>query len=86
MPHKDPEEKRAYHRRYMQKRRTVAKELSNPAKGDSLTTESTTVAKYDPRRAHRHTMVKINGRWRRAVEQDGLTYDRDSGELIRGVH
>ena len=38
--------------------------------------------KFDPRRGHEHTMHKIDGRWRRTVEQDGRIFDRDSGELI----
>ena len=38
--------------------------------------------KYDPRRGHLHNTHKIDGRWRRTVEQDGHIFDRESGLLI----
>jgi hypothetical protein len=38
--------------------------------------------KFDPRRSHAHTMTKIDGVWRRTLEQDGRTFDRDSGVLL----
>lgn len=36
----------------------------------------------DFRRGHVHSTHKINGVWRRTVEQDGLVFDRDTGTLI----
>jgi hypothetical protein len=38
--------------------------------------------KFDSRRGHDHTMHKIDGRWRRTIEQDGLIFDRETGFLI----
>jgi hypothetical protein len=38
--------------------------------------------KFDPRRGHEHTMHRIDGRWRRTVEQDGRIFDRESGVLM----
>jgi hypothetical protein len=38
--------------------------------------------KYDPKPLHAHTMTKVNGKWRRTVEQDGMVYDRATGILI----
>ncbi len=38
--------------------------------------------KFDPRRGHEHTMHKIDGRWRRTVEQDGRIFDRETGVLL----
>jgi hypothetical protein len=35
--------------------------------------------KYDPKRTHAHTMTKVNGKWRRTVEQDGRVFDRVTG-------
>ncbi len=36
----------------------------------------------DFRRSHEHTMTKIDGIWRRTVEQDGRIFDRDNGEIL----
>ena len=38
--------------------------------------------KFDPRRAHAHTMTKIEGIWRRTIEQGGRIFDRDTGVLL----
>jgi len=38
--------------------------------------------RYDPRRLHAHTSHKIEGTWRRTVEQDGRIFDRDTGVLL----
>ena len=38
--------------------------------------------RYDPRRLHAHTVHKIDGAWRRTVEQDGQVFDRDTGVLL----
>jgi hypothetical protein len=38
--------------------------------------------KYDPKRPHAHTMTKIDGCWRRTVEQEGQVFDRETRELI----
>jgi hypothetical protein len=85
MPFKDPDRKREYFRYYMRVRRGRENAPLNPSV-DRIevppATDNASVAKYDPRRAHRHTMTKIDGKWIRTVEQEGLTYDRDTGELI----
>ncbi len=38
--------------------------------------------KFDPWRDHEHTMHKIDGRWRRTVEQEGRIFDRETGFLL----
>jgi hypothetical protein len=38
--------------------------------------------KFNPNRGHEHTMHKIDGRWRRTLEQGGMVFDRDTGLLI----
>jgi hypothetical protein len=35
--------------------------------------------KFNPNRGREHTMHKIDGRWRRTVEQDGRIFDRETG-------
>lgn len=38
--------------------------------------------RYDPKRLHAHTSHKIDGAWRRTIEQDGRIFDRDTGVLL----
>lgn len=38
--------------------------------------------KFDPHSGHEHTMHFIDKRWRRTVEQDGLVFDRDTGDHL----
>jgi hypothetical protein len=38
--------------------------------------------KFNPNRGHEHTMQKIDGRWWRTIEQDGLIFDRETGVLL----
>lgn len=94
MPYKDLEKRREYFRKYMAARRSRERSELNPSHApltsghmdDAEILSSAESApdppKYNPRRPHRHTSVKVDGRWRRAVEQDGLTFCRDTGELL----
>ncbi len=70
MPFKNAEEKKAYHRDYMRRRR----------KGLTAAGEST--GTLNPTEEPRHTQLRVNGQWRRVAEQNGRIYDRDSGELL----
>ncbi len=63
-------------------RGTLAAVNSQKEPGQVPTTEP---EKYNPRQFHDHTMHKIDGRWRRTIEQDGRLFDRDTGILIGGV-
>lgn len=47
-----------------------------PALPDS---EQIPSVKYNPRQPHDHTMHKIDGRWRRTLEQDTKLFDRGTG-------
>lgn len=80
MPFTDPEKKRTYHRDYM-RRRGVVKPTPEPV----LNPESAEM-KYNPREPHKLTMHKIDGRWRRTIEQDERLFEQDSGEELNVGH
>ncbi|MHC1744974.1 MAG: hypothetical protein AB9873_18375 [Syntrophobacteraceae bacterium] len=85
MPFKDPDRKRTYFRDYMAARRGSQRTMLNLTKREVTEhpeADGIRMVKFNARKPHRHTMTKVDGKWRRTVEQDGLTYDRDTGELI----
>jgi hypothetical protein len=78
MPFRDLEKKREYHRDYMRERR---KGLTGNS--TSELNPDTKTLKFDSARPHVHRCIKIAGIWRRVAEQEGRTYDRITGDLLR---
>jgi len=69
MPFKNLEKKRAYHRRYMRRRRRVLRERLNPVK-------------FDPNRPHRTDWIKFDGQHHPVLVQDDRIYLRSTEMLL----